>query len=71
MDHIRLVPSSMLDRIDRPTLLRLAAAADSDPRTVARELRALRGVEPHVRGRAGERIRAVLSKHGFAPLKSA
>jgi hypothetical protein len=65
--HLRLVPPEL----DRPTILRLAAAADSDPRTVAREIRALRGAEPHVRGRAGERIRAVLTRFGIAPQKSA
>jgi hypothetical protein len=44
---------------DVPTLLRLAASADADPRTVARVLRGER-----VRGRAGERIRQVLVTNG-------
>ena len=48
--------------IDRPTLLRLAAAADSDPRSVARRLRG-----EHVRGRAGERIDRVLRARGLLP----
>jgi hypothetical protein len=52
--------------IDRPTLLRLAAEADSDPRTVLAELRARRGERQPVRGRAGERIRAALIRHGLA-----
>lgn len=46
--------------VDRPTLLRLAAAADADPRTV---LRALHGEQ--VRGRAGERIARVLQSRGL------
>lgn len=51
--------------IDRPTLLRLAAEADSDPRSVAAELAAQRGERPHVKGRAGERVRAVLAAKGL------
>lgn len=52
--------------IDRPTLLRLAAECDADPRSVAREIQAIRGEsERRVRGRAGERIRAVLASHGY------
>jgi hypothetical protein len=51
--------------LDRPTLLRLAAEADSDPRSVENEIAALRGERPHVRGRAGERIRAVLAAKGL------
>ncbi len=53
--------------IDRPTLLRLAAEADSDPRSVAAELAAQRGERPHVKGRAGERVRAVLAAKGLIP----
>ena len=51
--------------IDRPTLLRLAAEADADPRSVLRELAAARGERAHVRGRAGERVRAALAAHGL------
>lgn len=47
------------DTPDRPTLYRLAAEADADPRTVARHLRG-----EVVRGRAGERIRAALERLG-------
>lgn len=54
--------------IDRPTLLRLAAEADTDPRTVLAELRASRGERPPVRGRAGERVRAALSRHERAQI---
>ena len=45
--------------VDTPTVLRLAAEADADPRTVARVLRG-----EHVRGRAGERIRQALATGG-------
>lgn len=48
--------------IDRPALLRLAAAADSDPRSVLRRLRGER-----VRGRAGERIDRILASRGLLP----
>lgn len=48
--------------IDRPTLLRLSAEADCDPRTI---LAAVHG-RP-VRGRAGERVRTVLARHGLLP----
>lgn len=48
--------------IDRPTLLRLAADADCDPRSILNELAAERGERPHVVGRAGERIRAALTR---------
>jgi hypothetical protein len=51
MSWIELPPG-----ITRPELLQLAAAADADPRTVARVLRG-----EHVRGRAGERIREALT----------
>jgi hypothetical protein len=51
--------------IDRPTLLRLAAEADTDPRSVAAELAAARGERRHVKGRVGERIRAVLAAKGL------
>lgn len=49
-------------QVDRPTLYRIAADADADPRSVAA---ALRGKE--IRGRAGERIRAALRAHGIEP----
>jgi hypothetical protein len=52
-------------QLDRPTLLRLAAEADSDPRSVAAELAAERGERAHVKGRAGERVRAVLAAKGL------
>lgn len=47
--------------IDRPTLFRVAAEADTDPRTVLAEVAAERGERPHVRGRVGERVRAALA----------
>jgi hypothetical protein len=58
-------------QVDRPTFLRLAAEADSDPRSVARELAAAFGEGTlHVRGRAGERIRAVLQAHSLIQAQS-
>lgn len=57
--------------ISRPELLRLAAEADTDPRSVAAELAAERGERPHVKGRAGERIRAVLAEKGLIQPESA
>lgn len=57
--------------LDSRTLLSLAVEADADPRSVAKELRALRGDAPHVRGRAGERIRAVLASRGLVPRRDA
>lgn len=57
--------------IDRPTLLRLAAEADSDPRSIAAELAAQRGERPHVKGRAGERIRSVLAAKGLIQAEKA
>jgi hypothetical protein len=53
--------------LDRPTLFTLAAEADADPRSIERELAAYRGERPHVRGRAGDRVRAVLERHGLIP----
>ena len=53
--------NTMRKTVDRPTLLRLAADADADPRSVER---ALHG--EHVRGRAGERIARALETNGFA-----
>jgi hypothetical protein len=60
-----------LEEVDRPTLYRLAAAADCDPRSVAAELAAQRGEREHVRGRLGERIRAALRGHGLAERSAA
>lgn len=54
-----------LPQIDTRTILELAAASDTDPRSVQRELAALRGERPHVRGRAGERIRSALALKGL------
>ncbi len=51
--------------LDRRELLRLAAEADTDPRSIASELAAHRGERPHVRGVAGERVRRVLIQHGL------
>jgi hypothetical protein len=51
--------------LTRPEILRLAAEADSDPRSIENELAAQRGERPHVRGRSGERIRAVLAAKGL------
>ncbi len=55
-----------LAHLDTRTLLAVAAAADADPRSVRRELAARRGEDQHVRGRAGERIRAALAAHELA-----
>lgn len=51
--------------ISRRELLALAVESDTDPRSVAREIRALQGKEKPVRGRAGERIRAALAARGL------
>jgi hypothetical protein len=51
------------DKIDSLTLRAISVEADADPRSVRREIR-----EPgSVRGRPGERIRAVLSRRGIRP----
>jgi hypothetical protein len=50
--------------LDSLEIRRIAVESDSDPRSVQRELRALCGVDKPVRGRAGERIRSVLRRHG-------
>ena len=57
--------------LDRRDLLRLAAEADSDPRSIENELAAHRGERPHVRGVAGERVRRVLRQHGHIPPRAA
>lgn len=43
----------------------IAAEADCDPRSVTRELRAMRGESERVRGRAGERVRRALHSLGI------
>jgi hypothetical protein len=53
--------------IDRREILRLAAEADSDTRSIEKQLRHLRGEGPAVRGRAGERVTAALTRRGFVP----
>lgn len=53
------------DDFERSLALEIAAKTFTDPRSVLRELRALRGREPHVRGRSGERIRAELRARGL------
>ena len=72
MDHAHQASRQAADLIrlstlTRRELLQLAVDADADPRSVAREIRALRGDGPHVRGRAGERIRAALAARGLLP----
>jgi hypothetical protein len=59
--------------LDRPTLYRLAAEADTDPRTILAALAAARGERRAVAGRAGERAQEVLQRHGFlgAPERAA
>lgn len=54
-----------MPHVDTRTILSLAAEADVDPRSVRRELAALRGECPHVRGRPGERIRQALASRGL------
>lgn len=51
--------------VDRIVLLKLAALADCDPRSIAHEFAAMEGERAHVRGRAGEKIRRVLEENGF------
>jgi hypothetical protein len=57
--------------LDTRTILRIAAEADVDPRSVRRELAAMRGERPPVRGRAGERIRAAFLKRGIGQPEAA
>lgn len=54
---------------DHPTTRRLAVEADADPRSITAELLAARGLRPHVRGRAGTRVREVLARHGYLPAR--
>ena len=51
--------------VDSLTIRAIAVEADVDPRSVLRELRASRGEDRHVRGRAGERVRAALMRRGL------
>lgn len=46
----------------RAYILRIAAAAHADPRTVERELAAQRGSGNPVRGNVGERIRIAIAQ---------
>jgi len=55
----------MRKAIERPELLRLAAEADVDPRTISRVLTGGR-----VRGRVRERIDRVLEARGMSPAPS-
>ena len=57
----------MLHPLDTRTILLLAAESDTDPRSVKREIAAIRGEREHVRGRPGERIRQVLEARGLVP----
>lgn len=50
---------------ERRISLEIAAETLTDPRSVTRELAALRGADRHVRGGAGERIRQALLARGF------
>ena len=58
-----LVMSTTRYPVDRQTLLRLAAEADADPRSVARVLRGER-----VRGHVGAKIERVLRQRGLEPV---
>lgn len=53
------------------TILEIAAKSETDPRSVRREIAALRGERPHVRGRAGERIRQELARRGLLQSEAA
>lgn len=56
--------------LDSLTTRRLAVEADVDPRTIGAALWAVRGRRQFPRGRAGERAREVLSRHGYLPEQS-
>ncbi|HEU4544632.1 MAG TPA: hypothetical protein VFR23_26130 [Jiangellaceae bacterium] len=56
---------------DKRTVLRLAAEADVDPRSVRSEFAAMRGERPHVTGRAGEKLRVVLARRGYVSSEAA
>ena len=58
-----MVPAMTEAHIDWAFILRVAADAACDPRTVAAELAAERGERVHVRGMVGERVRAALARH--------
>lgn len=55
----------MATELDPGTVRRLAVAAETDPRSIVRELRAARGEGAHVRGMAGARARRVLAQAGL------
>lgn len=57
--------------IDSRLVLEIALASDTDPRSVRKEIAAIRGKGPHVRGRAGERIRAALRNRGYIAKEAA
>lgn len=57
-----------MQQIDSLTIRRIAVEADADERSAAKEIRRAQGEPlPPVRGRAGERIRAVMARHGVQP----
>lgn len=56
---------------ERRLALEVAAETLCDPRSVAREIRALRSEDRHVRGLIGERIRAALASRGFDAARGA
>jgi hypothetical protein len=56
------------DGAHHAVIMRIAAEATCDPRTVVAELAARRGERAHVRGRSGDRIRAILERIGYAPI---
>lgn len=63
---------SPVPEVTTRTILELALASNTDPRSVKREIAALRGERPHVRGTAGERIRTALADKGLIqPAKAA
>jgi hypothetical protein len=54
--------------VNRLTIRKIAVDADADERTVEKEIRRARGEPlPPVRGRAGERVREAMARHGVQP----
>ena len=63
LTHVESMPRTKPEpsKLDRATVLRIAADAGVDPRTVEAELAAQRGEREPVKGLAGERVRKAIA----------